>query len=83
MPIFNVAAEWDEADETFLKPPARCFVCGRILGDDLLIYWVGRRPDHHVQDSPQTWLHVACALNLSACLTQDAVHARSLLSSRP
>jgi hypothetical protein len=78
MPIFNVAGEWDEADETFLKPPARCFVCGRILGDDLLIYWIGRRPDHYVQDSPQIWLHTHCALHLSGGLAHDVVQARNL-----
>jgi hypothetical protein len=79
MPVFNVA-EWDDdTDERFLRPPARCFMCGRILGDDVLIYWLGCRPDQYAHDSPQLWLHVSCALNLSACLAQDVVQARNLL----
>jgi len=78
MPLFKVA-EWDDdTDERFLRPPARCYMCGKILGDDLLIYWIGCRPDQYAHDSPQLWLHVSCALNLSACLAQDVGQARTL-----
>jgi hypothetical protein len=83
MPVFNVA-EWDDdTDERFLRPPARCFLCGRILSDDVLIYWLGCRPDHHAQDSPQIWMHADCALHLSRALAQDVVQARSSSPSRP
>jgi hypothetical protein len=53
-------------------------LCGKILGDDLLIYWIGCRPDQYAHDSPQLWLHASCALNLSACLAQDVGQARTL-----
>jgi hypothetical protein len=79
MPVYDVTDWSSDDDERYLRPPARCFWCGKVLSADLLVYVIGKRPSHYAKASPQLWVHPDCALQLADVLARDVVQLRKIL----
>jgi hypothetical protein len=74
MSLWNMKEEFEHYDDLDVQRPTdRCFLCGEILGGDLVVEQWGCNdsPDEDTRYCEQIWLHPECARELALRLLED------------